>query len=663
MQPLFICHPDFADVVPQNPFHKQFAEHAPMVQEPTLQNRHILYRRKAVLPTFSKAVLRISADDYYKLYIGGRFVTMGPAPSYPQCYFYNEIDVTEYLCEGENTFALHTLYQGLVNRVWVSGDGRHMMYFDLYLDGKRVLVSDESWLCADHTGYSATGKVGYDTAFLELYDSRAPEVGFAQPGFDDSAWQHAARFASADYCLQKQPTAQLDVYRTEPHSIREIEGGVLLDFGREAVGYLALCVQGHAGDVVTLHCAEELDEQGRARYAMRCNCTYREEWALSGGADTLDQFDYKAFRYAEVLLPEGAELLDAGMIVRHYPFSQRAEYPKDDPALSDVLRLCADTVKYGTQEIFPDCPTREKGQYLGDVCISARAQATLTGDSAMIKKAILDFCATSCVCPGLLAVSCGSYMQEIADYSLQFPALVCWVYAMDKDLDFVRKVEPYATGVYRYFLGYADQNSLLDGVSDKWNLVDWPAGLRDGYDFELPATGVKRGKHNVINAFWCGFLSAMDEMYAILGMPSTGMTDKVKAAFYDTFYSPELGIYVDAPGSKHAAVHSNLLPLLFCVGTEDKALTARLCDYVEQKGLACMGVYMAYFALAALILHGRYEAAVRLATSPDCWQNMLDEGATTTFEAWGKEQKWNTSLFHPWASAPCIVFAKNNRVY
>ena len=663
MQPLFICHPDFACAVPQNPFHKQFGEHAPMVQDAALQNRHILYRRKASLPAFSKAVLRISADDYYKLYIGGRFVTMGPAPSYMQYYFYNEIDVTEYLTEGENTFALHTLYQGLVNRVWVSGDCRHMMYFDLYLDGKRALVSDKDWLCADHTAYTAMGKVGYDTAFLERYDSRAPEVGFAAPDFDDSAWVHATVFAHADYHLQKQPTSQLEVYRAEPADRRMMEGGVLLDFGCERVGYLTLQVKGEANDVVRVRCAEELDGQGRARYAMRCNCTYEEEWVLSGQEDVLDQFDYKAFRYAEVLLPSGACLIDAAMTVRHYPCTERAEYPSNNPALSRVLRLCADTVRFGTQEIYPDCPTREKGQYLGDVSISARAQATLTGDCSMIKKAILDFCATSCVCPGLLAVSSGSYMQEIADYSLQFPALVCWVYAMDGDLDFVRTVEPYATGVYQYFLRYANEQGLLDGVSDKWNLVDWPANLRDGYDFELPSTGVESGVHNVINAFWCGFLSAMDEMYAVLDMPATGMTERVKAAFADTFYAPKLGLYVDAPGSSHAAVHSNLLPLLFDIGTEDEALTARLCDYVEQKGLACMGVYMAYFALAALITHDRYDAAVRLATDPSCWLNMLDEGATTTFEAWGKEQKWNTSLFHPWASAPLIVFAKNIRVY
>ena len=327
------------------------------------------------------------------------------------------------------------------------------------------------------------------------------------------------------------------------------------------------------------------------------------------------------------------------------------------------MRLCADTVKYGVQEVFPDCPTREKGQYLGDVAISARAQATLTGDTAMIKKAIRDFCATSCICPGLMAVSTSSYMQEIADYSLQFPALVCWVYAMDGDLAFVREVEPYATGLYQYFLRYANQDGLLDGVSDKWNLVDWPANLRNGYDFELPSDGVPSGVHNVINAFWCGCLGAMDELYAILGKPATGMTERVKAAFVKTFYSPELGLYVDAPGSSHASVHSNLLPLLFDIGTEDKDLRTRLGDFIVQKGLSAMGVYMAYFALAALVGHDRYEDAVRLATDPACWLLMLDEGATTTFEAWGKDQKWNTSLFHPWASAPLIVFAENTRVY
>jgi hypothetical protein len=57
------------------------------------------------------------------------------------------------------------------------------------------------------------------------------------------------------------------------------------------------------------------------------------------------------------------------------------------------------------------------------------------------------------------------------------------------------------------------------------------------------------------------------------------------------------------------------------------------------------------------------DIALELATSEGAWMNMLREGATTTYEAWGKEQKWNTSLFHPWATAPLIVFADGARIY
>ena len=76
-----------------------------------------------------------------------------------------------------------------------------------------------------------------------------------------------------------------------------------------------------------------------------------------------------------------------------------------------------------------------------------------------------------------------------------------------------------------------------------------------------------------------------------------------------------------------------------------------------------MGVSIAYFALAALIKHGERELAEELTLDENCWLLMLSEGATTTFEAWGKDQKWNTSLFHPWATAPAIVFAEGVEAY
>ena len=61
--------------------------------------------------------------------------------------------------------------------------------------------------------------------------------------------------------------------------------------------------------------------------------------------------------------------------------------------------------------------------------------------------------------------------------------------------------------------------------------------------------------------------------------------------------------------------------------------------------------------LKALARAGRYEDIYQLIVnqSEHGWINMLRENATTCFEAWGKEQKWNTSLCHPWATAPISV--------
>ena len=64
-----------------------------------------------------------------------------------------------------------------------------------------------------------------------------------------------------------------------------------------------------------------------------------------------------------------------------------------------------------------------------------------------------------------------------------------------------------------------------------------------------------------------------------------------------------------------------------------------------------------YFVLKALADAGRYESVYRLLVNEGehGWVNMLREGASACFEAWGKEQKWNTSLCHPWATAPVSI--------
>lgn len=664
MQGKFISHELFADLKPINVFHTEYPQVTVPNATEKYADKHVLFRKKFNAGgDLFKAVLKITADDYFKLYINGEFVTQGPPPSYPQAYYYMELPVGKFLKSGENVIAVHTLYQGLINRVWVSGDNRESLWAELVVDGEVILATDESWKCKISSAYEPMAIVGYDTQYMELFDSCSGDVGFEKENFDDSKWQNAKIKKYNDYNPIKSPIKPLEIYEVEPKAIRKTESGYFYDFGQEAIGYLVVTAKGRKSDEIIIRQGEELNDDGSVRFNLRSNCRYEEKWILSGGEDTLDQFDYKGFRFAELIVPETAEIISVKFRIRHYPFKQKAVYKSINADFNNIIKLCVNTIKYGTQEIIPDCPTREKGSYLGDFCISGRAHALLTGDTTFLKKTILDFCRTSFICKGLMSVATSSYMQEIADYGLIFPSLVLWTYKFDGDIDFLKFVEPTLKGMCEYFASFDRGDGLIEKLYGQWNLVDWPANLRDGYDFPLTKP-ISDGVHNALNALWIGFLKVMNEIEGICGNEKVAETDEVIRSFYKAFYNDETGLFCDSESKTHSAVHSNIFPLLFGIYGKDEELKKRLVKMIYDKKLNSMGVYMAYFALAALVENGERDKAIELTLDKNAWLNMIKEGATTTFEAWGKEQKWNTSLFHPWAVAPLIVFNESGiKVY
>ena len=240
----WITTEEFCNLTPQNMFHRQLDRSSLPEVEPERQNRHILFRRKFTLTATDNVILHISADDYYKLYVNGVFVTQGPAAGYSFHYFYNRVDLSKFVHPGENTIAVHTYYQGLINRVWVSGDRQHGLLLDLFAQEKLLLASDESFLCRVHSGFSAAGKAGYETQFLERYDAASPEVGFEQPEFDDSGWNPAKIRRHAAYRMFRQPTAQLEFESIAPAAVEPLANGFRIDFGAIYVGSLTFRARG-----------------------------------------------------------------------------------------------------------------------------------------------------------------------------------------------------------------------------------------------------------------------------------------------------------------------------------------------------------------------------------------------------------------------------------
>lgn len=645
----WICPLEFLNLQPINLLAKeQNAIKRELPQD--LKNVHMLTKKTFSLNKKSGNYrIRISADDYYKLYINGKYVAQGVAQGYHFCYYWNEVDITDFLKVGDNEIFCDVYYQGLVNRVYNSADNRMGLVAEIYSDDECILATDKSWLYTLSQAYTISHTIGYDTDFAENFDSR----------WTTQNWQHVCE-KQVDYIFSNESVKNLQVYPVQPISVEQLENGALFyDFGQEITASLCITANGKSGQKVRILCGEETDNSiYKTRYDMRCNCLYDECWTLDDGENTLSQYQYKAFRYVTLIPEQHSQITSVVAMVQHYPFDDNfCTLETENEVLKSIWKVCKNGVKYGSQEVFVDCPTREKGQYAGDLTVTSASHVALTGDYSLLKKAIDNQMQSAIACPGLLAVTPGNYMQEIADYSLQFPILALRYYKYSKDKEYLKKCYDVCDGIINHFSRFENADGLLDTVSDKWNLVDWPDNLRDGYDFKLEKP-LESGVHSVINAFYIGCILQTEEIAEILNIKRKNKSRNLIAVFNNAFYNNETGLYTDIPHGTHSAMHSNVIPAFYGITTPEQ--NDKIAKLIMQKGLCC-GVYFAYFVLKALCRMGKYEDAYKLIInqSEHSWYNMVREGATTCFEAWGKDQKWNTSLCHPWGSAPISILVED----
>ncbi len=568
-----------------------------------------------------RLTLAITADDYCKVSLNGELLGVGPAQGYADCYHFNAYALSGALRDGKNVIAVHVFYMGTLTRAWQSDDERQGLWMELRDEtGKVRGHSSRDCRVFFPTAWREKGLLGYQTQFIEeVFAADIPE-GWTLPDFDDTQWAHATETPLDDHVLLALPTRPVALYEQRPALVEKRGDTWFADMGAEVVGTVKARISAKGGGTITFRMGEELNDDGSVMCPMRCNCDYRLTWHLSGrDTDETDFFDYMAFRYIEVDDPENrVDPQSLSVTVRHYPMqSDVGLFHSESPLADDIFRICRRAVMLSAQEAFLDCPSREKGQYLGDGTITVQSHLLLTGDKAMYRKMLFDFAASSRICPGLM---------------------------------------PVVDGLEDYFDHYRNEQGLIESLTEKWNLVDWPDNLRDGYDFALTQP-IGPGAHNVINAFYYGLKRDADRLRALLGQPERGEAEALRQRYMAAFRR-ENGLFRDAVGSEHTALHSVVLPLYYGItAPEDIPAAVAL---IREKGLCC-GVYMAYFVLKALARNGEYALLTELLFSQDIhsWGNMLREGATTCWEAWGHSQKWNTSLCHPWASAPVILMLQD----
>lgn len=195
-----------------------------------------------------------------------------------------------------------------------------------------------------------------------------------------------------------------------------------------------------------------------------------------------------------------------------------------------------------------------------------------------------------------------------------------------------------------YREAYGQENGLLCNV-DKWCVVEWPANYRGGYAADVSDGKVCTDMHNVVNAHYLGALKSMNQISAIAGRDRYCDEAPVEEAFYRIFYDPEKKLFRDKEGDDHMSLIANVFPFMYGLFPEEETKEA-IVGLIEERGFTSVMLFGAYPILEGLRRLGRKEQMYQCLKDQGAWKRMLREGATTTFEGWGKETKWNTSLFH-----------------
>lgn len=642
----WITNDYFHNLAPRNVFHKQLDK---ISLDCTInRDKHILFRKKFIVnEKVSNAKIFLSADDVYKLYINGKFITAGPTSAYSFNYNYNEIDLTDFIKKGENVIAIHTLYQGLINRVLVSGDNKHGLIFDLFINDRIAVKSDEMVKTTYHTGYKEIGTVGYDTSFLEEYDSNAKEIGFFNLEYNDDYWDNSKYHLYANYNLVPQRTDLLVFENITPIKKVRRENSIFYDFGSNRVGYLYVKVKGISGEIIKIRAGQELNEDGTLRYNLRANCTYEETWILSDGICELDQFDYKSFRYAELTIPNGVEILDVYFISRHYPFKLSAKIKDEylnDKDIKAIWDLCVNTQKFGVQEAVYDCMEREKGFYVGDGCYTALTHMILTNNDVMVKKLIDDAFSSAFITDGLVTCLNCSFMQEIAEYPLILVKLVLWHYNLTNDIDYLTKNYYKIVNLLDAYKKDYEKDYLLRDL-DKWCVVEWPANFRDGYDVDIREGLVCKEPHVSINAYYIESISVANKIAKIINEKEYRDIAPLKNAFITAFYDRNKKVFKDGLNTSHVSIIGNVFPYSYdlCPDEESKE---NIFNMISNRKISALSFFTTFVFLEGIVRNNKKHLIKDFLLDKNAWLNMIKEGATTTFEGWSKDSKWNTSLFH-----------------
>ncbi len=655
-------------------------------------------------------LIHISADNRYRLYVNGKYLTYGPAIGDIDHYRYESIDIAEFLQTGKNVIAAEVVNFGEYRR---AAQQTFQTAFILQAECEKlpdldINTGSAAWKVRKNQAYTCipftSDSLGayYAAGPGEKVDASLYPWGWKEISFDDSSWRDpkagTVEFAvgrgflyGSTWFLVPREIPLMEEHEERFNRIARTKGlnqvssfinkdssgiippgskiSILIDNKYHTTGFPVLKVSKGKNARIKISYSEALylpwssgqlqnnghyDAVDRKRDRNDLEGKVLEGYYdivfPDGGEDRVfSPLSRKTFRFVQFDI----ETSDEELIIEDfynnyagYPFEEKASFSSEEKQLDELWDAAWRTLVNSSEEQFFD-PYYEQLQYIGDTRIEALVSIYVSGDDRLMRKAIQQF-DDSRLPNGLTQSRYPSYIvQVIPPYSLLWIGMIHDYFMYRNDELFVKEFIPGVLTVLDWFAHKVDSTGMATDL-EWWNFTDWSKGFPNG----IPP-GADDGYSANINL---QFVTALQQAVAIMehfdldsdAENYSALAQRIQASVMKNCYDPEKGLIAETPEQNAYSQHTNIWGILSST-LPDESNAEVMQEILSDSSLIQATIYFKFYLFRALQKCGMGDLYL---SQLDPWKKMLNNGMTT----FGERDGIMRSECHGWSASPCFDF-------
>jgi hypothetical protein len=640
---------------------------------------YVAFRTTWELDKAGDVEFRLLGASWFVAWLDGNYFAEGPArfpkthPQY-QTYLAN-------LKPGRHVLAVQVHNIGVPTRMLENLPP--FLYATASAEGRTIPLS---WKCTHLDGYAPqVRRINPQLGWIEWCDTRLVPA-WQSLDFDDKSWKEPAVVARDLGKLESLPTTNP---RAIVHSLKPLASGRLAetfgyerddpaarfflrdldaatappqgvwrryDLGRVRLARPRFVLDLPAGAVVEFGYAEYL-RSGRVAPWITLSggdsCNF-DHYVARGGPQEFFPLTPKGGRFLEVHVlaaPDNVKFLKEEAVERCYYGEPDGSFHCGDEWLNRIWSVGVETHRACAEDTTIDNPTRERGQWSGDLVVGMDIAAVAFNDLRLFRRGLVQYaqCARQ---DGLVAGMCPGQDIFLSTFAAQWVSAGVHYWELTGDRDLLEQLFTAAERNLDAFEKQCTPKGLNDSLG--WGFIDWgyvrnagPSDMGVNLHYLAALRDMKR---------WCDALGKTDR-----AAHYQKRADELTTIIAGYFHS-ELAQGNDAwsrIGYHRAALG---LRLGFFQAAEEKACVAFLKSHMLQcfpndpaaPRLSDPGVgnprlitpYFAHYVMPLLIERGEMDFA--LDQYRKCWGWALEDGRTTWLEVF--DTRW--SHCHHWAGCP-----------